>query len=120
MNEISLDAPFTSGFNGEKSVGDVLIVPTALYPSIVGQIKKKLAMSSDSILGMAHITGGGFTENIPRMLPEGLGVKIHLNSWKMHPVFPWLQEVCIYEQNLHFPTILSLQVLTCIFFMRVL
>ena len=40
------------------------------------------------IKGMAHITGGGFIENIPRMLPEGLGAEMNENSWRFPPVFP--------------------------------
>jgi phosphoribosylformylglycinamidine cyclo-ligase len=41
---------------------------------------------------MAHITGGGFFENIPRVLPAGLGVKIQQGSWDMPAIFPFLQE----------------------------
>ena len=79
-----------------------MIAPTALYPSAVSKIKQKMALMSDSnkILGMAHITGGGFTENIPRVLPDGLGVKINLGTWNMHPIFPWLQEVVLHLNSL--------------------
>ncbi len=41
---------------------------------------------------MAHITGGGLTENLPRVLPEGLGAVIDLNAWRLPPVFAWLTE----------------------------
>ena len=42
--------------------------------------------------GLAHITGGGLTENLPRVLPEGLGAEIDLSSWELPPVFRWLAE----------------------------
>lgn len=89
----SLDDTFTAGFRGEKTVGEVLVAPTALYPQHV--LDAKDALPGEGILGMAHITGGGFTENIPRILPDGLGAVIDLGSWEMHPVFPWLQQVCL-------------------------
>jgi phosphoribosylformylglycinamidine cyclo-ligase len=43
------------------------------------------------IKGMAHITGGGITENLPRVLPEGTAARIHLDSWEVPPVFRFLQ-----------------------------
>ena len=48
---------------------------------------------------MAHITGGGFIENIPRMLPEGIGAEIELGSWKIQPIFSLLQEVGKLEEK---------------------
>ena len=91
VNEISLNDPFTDGFGGLRTVGDVLIEPTMLYPASIAAIKA--AASEGGVLGMAHVTGGGFTENIPRVLPDGLGVRIDVGSWEMHPVFPWIQSV---------------------------
>lgn len=44
------------------------------------------------IKGIAHITGGGFTDNIPRVFPKGLGVNIKVGSWDVLPIFKWLQE----------------------------
>ena len=44
------------------------------------------------IKGIAHITGGGFTDNIPRVFPKGLGVNVDVGSWKVLPIFKWLQE----------------------------
>ncbi len=41
---------------------------------------------------MAHVTGGGFIENLPRMMPDGLGVEIDIGSWPVPPVFPFIQE----------------------------
>jgi len=45
------------------------------------------------VKGLAHITGGGFTDNIPRVFPSGLGAKIFTGSWEVPPVFKWLQQV---------------------------
>jgi phosphoribosylformylglycinamidine cyclo-ligase len=42
--------------------------------------------------GLAHITGGGLTENLPRVLPEGLAARVELNAWPLPPVFRWLAE----------------------------
>lgn len=46
------------------------------------------------VQGLVHITGGGFTENIPRVLPDGLGCKIDTASWQVPGLFRWLQKVC--------------------------
>lgn len=82
--DFSSPAPWTSG-----SVGDALLTPTKLY------IKPLLPGIQESLFkGMSHITGGGFTENIPRVFtaqPE-LGVKIDLTSWTLPPLFRWLME----------------------------
>jgi phosphoribosylformylglycinamidine cyclo-ligase len=70
-----------------KSLGEELLTPTRIY------VKSVLClMEQCDILGVAHITGGGFIENIPRILPKGLGVNIELGSWDMPPVFDLLVE----------------------------
>ncbi|MGG0391793.1 AIR synthase-related protein, partial [Priestia megaterium] len=61
--------------------------PTKIY---VKPVLK--ALHAAKIAGMAHITGGGFVENIPRMLPEGLGVEIDYGSWPIPYVFDFLEE----------------------------
>jgi len=50
-------------------------------------------INKGGVKGIAHITGGGFTDNIPRIFPDGLGAKIFSNSWEIPAVFEWLQEV---------------------------
>lgn len=50
-------------------------------------------VSKGGVKGIAHITGGGFTDNIPRVFPEGLGALIYKDSWEVPKVFKWLQEV---------------------------
>lgn len=68
-------------------VGDVLLTPTKIY------VKSVLAMLEQvKIKGMAHITGGGFLENIPRVLPEGVNVEIEYGSWPILPVFELMQK----------------------------
>ncbi len=67
------------------SLGEALLTPTRIYVKTVLELLKQ-----HSIKGMAHITGGGFIENIPRMLPEGCSAAIQLGSWDMPPVFPML------------------------------
>ncbi len=48
------------------------------------------AVRADGVHALAHITGGGLTENLPRVLPEGLAGDIDLNAWELPPVFQWL------------------------------
>lgn len=64
------------------SLGEELLKPTKIYVKPVLSALKKF-----EVKGMAHITGGGFIENIPRMLPEGLGAAIHEKSWEIPPIF---------------------------------
>ncbi|KEJ87968.1 phosphoribosylformylglycinamidine cyclo-ligase [Sulfitobacter donghicola] len=69
----------------EGTLGEVLLAPTRLY------VKQTLAAVKEGMVhALAHITGGGLTENLPRVLPEGLGAKIDLNAWELPAVFNWL------------------------------
>ncbi|MEI5907361.1 phosphoribosylformylglycinamidine cyclo-ligase [Bacillus spongiae] len=68
-------------------LGDVLLTPTKIYASTVMAARRRF-----SINGMAHITGGGFIENLPRMLPDGLGVEIFRGSWEIPTIFLFLQK----------------------------
>ncbi|MCL4142766.1 UNVERIFIED_CONTAM: hypothetical protein GTU68_067420 [Idotea baltica] len=71
-------APFA-----DMSLGEALLAPTTLY------VKGAVAAMSN-LRALAHITGGGLTENLPRVLPDGLGADIDLNAWPLLPVFGWL------------------------------
>ena len=72
---------------GGKSVGETLLTPTKIY------VKPVLAlMDAVTVKGISHITGGGFYENIPRSIPEGLGAKIDKDSIKILPIFKLLQK----------------------------
>lgn len=78
-----LDAEFDNG----KSLKDAIIAPTRLY------VKPLLAvMKTIQIKGLAHITGGGLLENIPRVLPENTVAEIKAAAWQMPKLFKWLQE----------------------------
>jgi len=82
-NDHVLDAP--APFSPADKLIDVLLMPTHLY------VKSALtAIHTGGIRGFAHITGGGITENLPRVLPEGLSAQIDLASWRLPPVFAWL------------------------------
>jgi len=75
-------APFAPG----KTLGDALLEPTRLYVKPMLQALK----ATDAIKAMAHITGGGFPDNIPRVLPEGISANLQLTAIKVPPVFSWL------------------------------
>ncbi|PSL17292.1 phosphoribosylformylglycinamidine cyclo-ligase [Shimia abyssi] len=69
----------------EGSLGAALLAPTRLY------VKQALeAVRAGGVHALAHITGGGLTENLPRVLPEGLGADVDLAAWELPPVFKWL------------------------------
>jgi phosphoribosylformylglycinamidine cyclo-ligase len=72
---------------GEGTLGEALLTPTRLY------VKPALAaIRAGGVHALAHITGGGLTENLPRVLPEGMGAEIDLGTWPLPPVFRWLAE----------------------------
>ncbi|KAM0951177.1 putative phosphoribosylformylglycinamidine cyclo-ligase [Dioscorea sansibarensis] len=76
------------GNNGKPiKLGEALMAPTVIYVKQVLDI-----ISKGGVKGIAHITGGGFTDNIPRVFPSGLGAKIFSNSWDIPAVFKWIQE----------------------------
>ena len=71
---------------GDARLVDVLMEPTRIYVKSL----LKLAATAD-VHGYAHITGGGLTDNIPRVLPAGLGVRLEPGAWKREPVWEWIQ-----------------------------
>lgn len=70
-----------------QSLGDALLTPTRIYVKPVLDLISKV-----SVKGVSHITGGGFYENIPRMLPDGISAKITKGSWTIPPIFALLQK----------------------------
>jgi phosphoribosylformylglycinamidine cyclo-ligase len=81
---LSWDDP--APFKRSQSLGEVLLTPTRLYVrSCLAAIRQTKAVKA-----LAHITGGGFTENIPRVLPQGLAVSLDLDRVPVLPVFKWL------------------------------
>ncbi|MDR0769692.1 MAG: phosphoribosylformylglycinamidine cyclo-ligase [Burkholderiales bacterium] len=82
---------------GDGILADALMVPTRIY------VKPLLAlMKALPVKGMAHITGGGLTENIPRVLPKTLGAHLYQRAWQRPPVFGWLQQQGgVAEEEMH-------------------
>lgn len=72
---------------GGKVLGDVLLTPTRIYVRQVLEVIRNC-----DVHGVAHITGGGFDENIPRVLHDGQGLEIHEGSWEILPVFRLLEQ----------------------------
>ncbi len=70
---------------GDGTLGAALLAPTVLY--VKGAVA---AIKAGHVAGLAHITGGGLTENLPRVLPDGLGAQVDLDAWTLPPVFNWL------------------------------
>jgi phosphoribosylformylglycinamidine cyclo-ligase len=72
---------------GEVRLIDALMAPTRIYVKSV----LRLAGAMD-VHGLAHITGGGLTDNIPRVLPDGLGARLDPRAWRREPVWSWIQD----------------------------
>ena len=70
-----------------KALKDLILAPTRIYVQPVLALAKKVPLK-----GLAHITGGGLVENIPRMLADGLSARIDKQAWPMPPLFSWLQQ----------------------------
>jgi phosphoribosylformylglycinamidine cyclo-ligase len=82
VSEASLDSPL-----GDTTLGEALLAPTRIY------IKPLLALFQQiDVHALAHITGGGLTENLPRVMPTGTNAVIDGNSWQRPAVFDWLQQ----------------------------
>ncbi|WP_176140915.1 phosphoribosylformylglycinamidine cyclo-ligase [Pseudoxanthomonas indica] len=77
--------PADLDLDGVKLV-DALMAPTRLYVKPILEL-----LTAHDLHAMAHITGGGLTENIIRVIPEGLGLRIEASAWTLPPVFDWLQ-----------------------------
>ncbi len=71
-----------------KTLGELLLQPTVIYTRIVLSLIEKF-----DIHGLCHITGGGLTENVPRVIPDGFLAAIDTNHWERPPVFEWLQKM---------------------------
>ena len=83
---LAWDAP--SPFSDGQTLGEALITPTKLYVSTLLPL-----LGEGLVTGLAHITGGGLTENTPRMLPKSLKAEIDMQAWPRPEVFKWLQEM---------------------------
>jgi phosphoribosylformylglycinamidine cyclo-ligase len=84
-------SPFMTG----QSLGDAILTPTRIYvKACIAAIRE-----TNAVKGMAHITGGGFPDNIPRILPKGLGARIDLARIAVPPVFQWLASAGVIAQS---------------------
>lgn len=72
---------------GGASLGDTLLTPTVIYVKPVMALLKEV-----TVKGISHITGGGFYENIPRSIPDGLGAAIRISDVRVLPIFKLIQE----------------------------
>jgi len=81
----------------ESTLGDVLLEPTRIYVAAIKQL-----FNTCDVKTLSHITGGGLTENLPRVIPDNVQVTIDTQSWSLPPVFKWLQnEGNIEPQEMH-------------------
>lgn len=71
---------------GDVSLGEALLAPTTIYNRPLLDLQQAVAIKA-----MAHITGGGILENLPRVLPDGVGALVRRDTWALPPVFQWLQ-----------------------------
>lgn len=77
---------WTDNVNG-KPLGETLLTPTRIYVKPLLELLQTVPVHA-----MAHITGGGITENLPRVLPDGLNADVQLSAWELPEVFVWLQQ----------------------------
>ncbi|KAJ8618204.1 hypothetical protein MRB53_014390 [Persea americana] len=84
---LSLKDQLPGGSGKPITLGEALMAPTVIYVKQVLDI-----ISKGGVKGIAHVTGGGFTDNIPRVFPKGLGATIYGDSWEVPAVFKWIQE----------------------------
>jgi phosphoribosylformylglycinamidine cyclo-ligase len=83
QEKLAYDKP--APFDTTRSLADILLAPTRIYVKAVMP-----RLKANYLKALAHITGGGLLENIPRVLPPGLGVRLGAESWPVPPVFTWL------------------------------
>ena len=81
-----------------RTVADELLEPTRLYVRAVKTVYRRYRVKR-IVHGIAHITGGGLVENLPRILPEGCGIVLRRGSWTVPKVFPWLQSLGSVERG---------------------
>ena len=82
----TVNADLSGEFEDNKTLGEVLLEPTKIYVKSLLKLFKEI-----NVKAVAHITGGGLTENIPRVLPNNCDANIDQSSWEWAPIFKWLQ-----------------------------
>ena len=100
IDECNISLQDNLDFWGQKSLAELLLTPTKIY------VKPILAAAKSGleIHGMAHITGGGLPENLPRCLPEKMSIDIDKSSWEIPPIFKWISEVGNVDKEVMFNT----------------
>ena len=93
MERSGLSYADTAPFDHDKTMAEALLEPTKIY------VKSCLkAIETGAVKALAHITGGGLTENIPRILPDGLVAEVDVTSWQRPAVFEWLEQAAALPQ----------------------
>lgn len=87
-NEVNLEG--AAPFNSQQRLADTLLAPTRIY---VNSVLAVLDEPGHGVKGIAHITGGGFHENLPRILPNGVGAKLNASTWPLPEIFYWLRKL---------------------------
>ncbi|MCL2931791.1 MAG: phosphoribosylformylglycinamidine cyclo-ligase [Trichodesmium sp. MAG_R03] len=100
IDECNISLQDSLNFLEPNTLGEMLLTPTKIY------VKQILAVQKYGldIHGMAHITGGGLPENLPRCLPEGMSINIDRSSWEVPPIFRWISEVGNLNEEVMFNT----------------
>lgn len=87
VERAGLDWGAAAPWNPATSIGEEFLIPTRIY------VKPLLKVANRGLIkGMSHITGGGLTENIPRMLPKHLAAEVDVSTWELSPLFKWLKK----------------------------
>ena len=100
IDECNIPLQNSLDFLEQKSLGEALLTPTKIYVKPILAAQK----SGLEIHGMAHITGGGLPENLPRCLPKGMSINIDRSNWEIPPIFRWISEVGNVDKNTMFNT----------------
>lgn len=87
----TFDSP--APFDNALKLGELLLMPTRIYVKSILKALKIKDGDIPAIKGMAHITGGGFDENVPRILPKGFKAEIQTDSWQLPPLFKWMRDI---------------------------
>ncbi|MGD1803951.1 phosphoribosylformylglycinamidine cyclo-ligase [Dapis sp. BLCC M126] len=100
IDECNISLKDSPDFLEQKSLGEALLTPTKIYVKPILAAQK----AGLDIHGMAHITGGGLPENLPRCLPEGMSIDVDQNSWEVPSIFRWISEVGNVDREAMFNT----------------
>ena len=78
--------------DGARTIGEALLEPHRSYLDEIRVLRRALRTAGGDVASLAHLTGGGWVENIPRTLPSGLGVEVETGSWEVPPIFTLIQQ----------------------------